>query len=66
MDQSMLERCTNYFVHGGPTEWIGGGLTVAFLLLTTFTKINIPGLLWAIARQIMGLKSQRNGRLRRL
>ncbi len=64
MEQDILERCVNYFTHGGPIEWIGGGITIGTLLLTTFTKLSVPGIIWAIARHIMELRSGNKMRLK--
>lgn len=64
MEQDILEKCVTYFTQGGPLEWIGGGITVATLLLTTFTKLSVPGIIRAIARQIMELRSRDKLRLK--
>lgn len=64
MEQDILERCVNYFTHGGPIEWIGGGITVVTLLLTTFTKLSVPGIVKAIARHLMELRSENKFRLK--
>ena len=64
MEQDILERCVTYFTHGGPIEWIGGGITLGTLLLTTFTKISVPGIIKAIARHIMELRSGNKMRLK--
>ncbi|PIR19807.1 MAG: hypothetical protein COV45_09135 [Deltaproteobacteria bacterium CG11_big_fil_rev_8_21_14_0_20_47_16] len=64
MEQDILERCVTYFTHGGPIEWIGGGITIGTLLLTTFTKISVPGIIKAIARHIMELRSGDKMRLK--
>jgi len=58
MEQQLLERCVQYFTNGGPMEWIGGGITIAVLILTTFTKVSVPGIVKAIAKSIM---ENRNG-----
>jgi len=60
MEQEILEKCVNYFTNGGPMEWIGGGITVVVLLLTTFTKVSVPGIFKAIARHIMDGRSDKN------
>lgn len=60
MDQDILERCVSYFTHGGPIEWIGGGITIGTLLLTTFTKLSVPGIIRSVARQIMEFSSRKN------
>ncbi|EKD46689.1 MAG: hypothetical protein ACD_67C00112G0004 [uncultured bacterium] len=60
MEQEILEKCVNYFTNGGPMEWIGGGITVVVLLLTTFTKVSVPGIFKAIARHIMDSRSDKN------
>ena len=64
MEQDILERCVNYFTHGGPIEWIGGGITVVTLLLTTFTKLSVPGIVKAITRHLMELRSENKFRLK--
>jgi hypothetical protein len=59
MTQSDLEQCVSYFTQGGPLEWIAGGVTVVFLLVTAFTKVSIPGIIKTIAGRIIDWKAHR-------
>ena len=48
-----------FFTQGGPVEWIAGGVTVIFLLITAFTKVNLPGIIKSIAGRIIDWKAKR-------
>lgn len=62
MTQPQLEQCVSYFTQGGPVEWIAGGITVIFLLVTAFTRANLPGVIKTVAGKIMEMKSQNKGK----
>lgn len=57
MEQVQLEQCVNYFTQGGPVEWIAGGVTVVFLLVTAFTKVNLPSVIKTVAGKVMEMKT---------
>lgn len=59
MEQAQLEQCVNYFTQGGPVEWIAGGVTVAFLLITAFTKINLPSVIKTVAGKAMEMSQKK-------
>lgn len=59
MTQTDLEQCVSYFTQGGPIEWIAGGVMVIFLLITAFTKVNLPGIIKTIAGRIIDWKAKR-------
>lgn len=59
MEQNQLEQCVTYFTQGGPVEWIAGGVTVIFLLVTSLTKINLPTILKTLAGKTMEMTKKK-------
>jgi len=53
MEQIQLEQCVSYFTQGGPVEWIAGGITVIFLVVTALTKVNLPTVIKSLAGKAM-------------
>nr|BDD47571.1 hypothetical protein 5 [bacterium] len=62
MTQIQLEQCVSYFTQGSLVEWIAGGITVVFLLVTAFTKANLPGVIKTVAGKVMDMKSHNKGK----
>lgn len=57
MPQTQLEQCVSYFTQGGPVEWIAGGVTVVFLLITALTRANLPTIIKTMAGKVMEWKA---------